>query len=409
MKTEDDVVFNEVYRGSGTSLTLNNLKANTEHSFRVRAVCGNEVSRWCEIVNVSTLERWYCAWKECPDNVDEKRKYVVDKANPRIASKYTFDKYFCFVMGDTPLPPNRVTSWNIKILGSMYNNGGNIFIGIAPSDINQNDGGNFGKCGWYFYCYDSTLHSGPPHNYSYKAYGPRKGSGQYVCTDSVGVMMDTTNGELSFVVDGVNLGVAYDVIPLDKPLVPSVLLRNVGDSVELDTSEVKETKVNSSIPIPSNVTTKSITWDTVTLSWDDVKVASFYQIEVSRHKLYNSSMTKTFTRTRLTPETEYSFRIRAVYGNEVSEWSDAVKGRTYARLPASTAWKECPDYVGENRKYSVDEKNPRIATKTNDDNNCTIIGNTAIPLNKVVLWNIKILKSMNNDGRYIFIVLHLLI
>ena len=32
--------------------------------------------------------------------------------------------------------------------------------------------------------------------------------------------MDTTKGELSFVVSGVNLGVAYDGIPLDKPLVP---------------------------------------------------------------------------------------------------------------------------------------------------------------------------------------------
>ena len=36
--------------------------------------------------------------------------------------------------------------------------------------------------------------------------------------------MDTAKGELSFVVNGVNLGVAYEGIPLDKPLVPCVLL-----------------------------------------------------------------------------------------------------------------------------------------------------------------------------------------
>ena len=52
--------------------------------------------------------------------------------------------------------------------------------------------------------------------------------------------MDITNGELSFVVNGVNLGVAYDGIPLDKPLVPCVILWNQNDSVELDTSEVKK-------------------------------------------------------------------------------------------------------------------------------------------------------------------------
>ncbi len=51
--------------------------------------------------------------------------------------------------------------------------------------------------------------------------------------DSVGVVMDTAKGELSFVLNGVNLGVAYEGIPLDKPLVPCVLHRYKGDSVEL--------------------------------------------------------------------------------------------------------------------------------------------------------------------------------
>ena len=45
--------------------------------------------------------------------------------------------------------------------------------------------------------------------------------------------MDTAKGELSFVVSGVNLGVAFDEIPLDKPLVPCVTLFWQGDSVEL--------------------------------------------------------------------------------------------------------------------------------------------------------------------------------
>ena len=76
--------------------------------------------------------------------------------------------------------------------------------------------------------------SGPPHSYSRKEYGPRKWYEKYVHTgDSVGVVMDTAKGELSFVVNGVNLGVAFDGIPLDKPLVPCVLLGFPGDSVKL--------------------------------------------------------------------------------------------------------------------------------------------------------------------------------
>ena len=72
-----------------------------------------------------------------------------------------------------------------------------------------------------------------PHNYSGKEYGPRKCFGEYVHTgDSVGVVMDTTKGELSVVVNGVNLGVAFEGIPLDKPLLPCVVFCCWRDSVE---------------------------------------------------------------------------------------------------------------------------------------------------------------------------------
>ena len=45
--------------------------------------------------------------------------------------------------------------------------------------------------------------------------------------------MDTAQGELLFVVNEVNLGVTYEGIPLDKPLVPCVILAIRGDSVKL--------------------------------------------------------------------------------------------------------------------------------------------------------------------------------
>ena len=128
-----------------------------------------------------------------------------------------------------------MTPWSIKILESEKNDGKSIYIGVAPSDIDQSKWENYKKCGWYFDCYKSILCSGPPHNYEGKEYGPRKRGGEYVHTgDSVGVVMNTAKGELSFVLNGVNLGVAFDGIPLDKPLVPCVLLYYIeGDSVEL--------------------------------------------------------------------------------------------------------------------------------------------------------------------------------
>ena len=127
-----------------------------------------------------------------------------------------------------------MTSWSIKVLNSKKNDGNGVYIGVAPSDINQNEGNVYEKCGWYFCCYGSTLCSGPPHNYINKEYGPRKIRGEYVCTeDIVCVVMDTAKGELSFALNGVNFGVAYEGIPLDKPLMPCVLIERQDDSVEL--------------------------------------------------------------------------------------------------------------------------------------------------------------------------------
>ena len=104
-------------------------------------------------------------------------KYSVDVKNPRIARKTGNDGY-CTIIGNTPLPLNKVTSWSIKILKSLENYGGGINIGVAPSDIDQNEYKVFEKCRWYFYCYNSALFSGPPHNYIGKAYGPKKKRGK---------------------------------------------------------------------------------------------------------------------------------------------------------------------------------------------------------------------------------------
>ena len=136
------------------------------------------------------------------------------------------------IIGNTPLPGNKVTLWNIKVLESRDNDGGSISIGVAPSDIDQNIR-SYNKCGWYFNGYGSELWSGSPHDYSGKEYGPRKDDGEYVRTgDSVGVVMDTTKGDLSFVLSGVNLGVAYEGILFGDPLVPCVLLCYEDDPVE---------------------------------------------------------------------------------------------------------------------------------------------------------------------------------
>lgn len=221
------------------------LKAECKYEARVRGVYGEKASKWSDSTPFLPSFTECCTWKKCPRYVSSGSEYLVDPSNARIATKhdtgdddddyaygYAFPTYSTAI-GNIALPLNRVTSWSIKVRKTWGNKCQGLFVGVAPSDINQDFNENYVKCGWYFSCYYSSLWSGPPHNYRDKKYGPRKMNGQYVQeNDSVGIVVDTTKGELSFLLDGVSHDTAFEGIPLDKPLTPCVIMETNGDSIE---------------------------------------------------------------------------------------------------------------------------------------------------------------------------------
>ena len=184
-----------------------------------------------------------CGWRPCEEgNVT---RYGCPDDNPRavLFRGTEYWRYSCLAMGDTPLPLNQVTSWSIKLVrlnpcfAREIASGYGIAIGVgqdggSQEDIDHTPGGctNF----WMFWVNGSSVYTGPRGGKS-KDYGPKK-EGKDVPIDkgdSVGVVMDTTEGELSFVVAGVNYGPAFDDIPLDKPLFPVVNFRRPGSVVEI--------------------------------------------------------------------------------------------------------------------------------------------------------------------------------
>ena len=383
--------------------TKASLFLGTMHAFRVRAVKGNEVSKWSDTVKEKTQGEYFesSGWKACPSAV--RGRYSVNSRNPRIASNLVGGEQ-CPIIGKMHFPLNRTITWGIKILSSRNNDGAGIYIGVGPSDIDQNEEKTFEKWGWYFDCSDSTLTSGPPHRYRKHEYGPLKLFKRNIRTgDIVGAVMDTTFGRLSFSVNGKEYGVAYEGISLDKPLAHCVILGNKNDSIELIPYDLKETKLDQSVPVPSNIREESITWDSITITWDAVEGALIYHVKVDENTFWCTSPTNTFTKIGFL--TEYTFRVRAVRENGIGKWSDPVKFKT-GSIPhfSGCAWKVRPVYVHEKGKYSVDEKNPKIATNVAVNNeSCTIIGNAPLPFDKVTSWSIKVLKSNKNDGDRIYI------
>lgn len=228
--------FTNAYPFEDTSHVLidDTFLSGTTYSLKMKVKHHKTSSKWSEKTKFTTPKfKVWSVWKECPDCVYSLMRYTVDPKTSRIATKISTGTH-CTIVGNTPLPLRRVTSWSIKVISSHWNDGSDILVGVAPFDIDQRGQDNY-NCGWYFSCYRSLLCSGPPHNYNGKEYGPVIGGGKYVKTgSSVGVVVDTRNGEVSFVLGRVNLGAAYEAVPLDKPLIPCVLLKYGGDSVEFD-------------------------------------------------------------------------------------------------------------------------------------------------------------------------------
>ena len=113
--------------------------------------------------------------------------------------------------------------WKIKILKTHYKS---IMVGVAPSDFDILSS-NYNTCGWYYYCYKSTLYSGPPFNYD------NLKTNLSGVKDEILVVMNMKKRTLKFIINNEDKGDSYTNIPVDKPLFPAIWLFNKDDSVEI--------------------------------------------------------------------------------------------------------------------------------------------------------------------------------
>ena len=113
--------------------------------------------------------------------------------------------------------------WKIKILKTQNKN---ILVGVAPSDFDINSS-IYNNCGWYLYCHNSCLYSGPPFNYN------GRGTNLSKVNNGIIVVMNMKKRTLKFIINNEDKGESYTDIPMDKPIYPAVLLQITNDSVEI--------------------------------------------------------------------------------------------------------------------------------------------------------------------------------
>lgn len=221
------------------SFVPNFLVPETTYLLKVRAEYESSWhSEWSKPVPVRTPKMaGLFSWRKCVEGpVAYKRMYSVPPGNPGLATKV--HRYGdTTLVGNVVLPVAGSAAWNVKLCATGHKSlADGVYVGVAPYDIDQNEDDNDRKCGWYIRCFDMALFSGPPHNYKEKKHTGGTGRGPHLeVGDEMKVFFEADAGRLgtlSFRYKDTFDRPAYEMIPIDKPLVPAVLLYWVGDTVE---------------------------------------------------------------------------------------------------------------------------------------------------------------------------------
>ena len=162
-------------------------------------------------------------FKNCPLNINENRKYKISGEKMNILTKTGTNNVWMGTICENELEKSKEHKWKIKILKTTQYKC--IMVGVAPIDFDINSSDY--NCGWYFYCNNSALYSGPPHKYN------GKGTNLNKVNDEIIIIMNMNKRTLKFIINNEDKGESYTDIPIDKPLVPAVCLYDINDCIEI--------------------------------------------------------------------------------------------------------------------------------------------------------------------------------
>ena len=162
-------------------------------------------------------------FKECPNNINNNRAYVLSGENNNIMTKIGYQNWagtICEIELDKSIEEHK---WKIKILKTHQKA---IMVGVAPNNFDIHSS-SFENCGWNFYCYNSTLYSGPPFNYNNSNTNLSK------VNDEIIVVMNMKKRTLKFIINNEDKGDSYSNLPINRPIYPTVFLYDINDSIEI--------------------------------------------------------------------------------------------------------------------------------------------------------------------------------
>ena len=203
-------------------------KCNLNQNFKVKFLQNeNEINNFIQFIktfgDISNNKNKY-KFKKSPLDFKISKEYDVSGVGNNILIK-TGPTSLKTYIGEYELEKEIENKWKIKILKTKSHH---IMVGVTTIDSDLNVF-PINKYGWYISCFTSNLYSGPPHNYYMKETNLKR------VKDEITIIMNMSNGTLKFIIDDYdeNKGESYTNIPLDKPLIPVVILYDSNDKVKI--------------------------------------------------------------------------------------------------------------------------------------------------------------------------------
>ena len=216
---------------------INKIKKNNDNNIINKLI--NEIKELKEENN--NLKKYYeeiKEWKENKTKENEKDSeeykfkfkeglnYSLNE-NRTIATKNSGkNDWNCYIIGDKEIPINKISKFKIKLNEFKMKSGNlwDVLIGIGPNMIENK--ANFHRNCWSLICGNSDIYDKEKRQISYSKGTLKKG-------DIVEVIIDRIKGNLSFGVNGVNLGIGCQNIPNDIILFPCIGIYDILESVEI--------------------------------------------------------------------------------------------------------------------------------------------------------------------------------
>ena len=173
---------------------------------------------------IDYYKRFKYIFRGCPENVNQDRIYSLSGKNRNILTKTGKDSVWMGTICEDVLDKSiEEHKWKIKILKTKAKY---ISVGVAPIDFDINSS-NDTNCGWYLFCNNKCLFSGPPFNYN------NNNTNLSEINDEIVIVMNMKKRTLKFIINNEDKGDSYTNIPIDKPIFPAVCLYHKDDSVEI--------------------------------------------------------------------------------------------------------------------------------------------------------------------------------